>query len=54
MIGSEIPEGQGRVNSLLAECFEVLTDLRVSADEAGVRTIGAGTPVPTGTPVARD
>ncbi|KAI9798317.1 MAG: hypothetical protein M1833_004889 [Piccolia ochrophora] len=32
MVGSEIPEGQGSVNALLAECFEISHDLRVDAD----------------------
>lgn len=31
MIGDEIPEGQGRVVSLLAECFEICQDLRVNS-----------------------
>jgi len=30
MVGSDIPEGQGRVNSLLAECFEICHELRTS------------------------
>ena len=33
MVGTDIPEGQGSVNSLLAECFELLYDLRVAAEE---------------------
>ena len=32
-VGSEIPEGQGSVNSLLAECFELAYELRVQAEE---------------------
>lgn len=32
MVGTDIPEGQGRVNSLLAECFEICEDLRNSED----------------------
>lgn len=28
MIGSEIPEGQGRIASLLAECFDICRKLR--------------------------
>ncbi|KAF8541371.1 hypothetical protein BDD12DRAFT_948934 [Trichophaea hybrida] len=28
MVGNDIPEGQGRVASLLAECFEICQDLR--------------------------
>ena len=33
MIGRDIPEGQGRVNSLLAECFEIVADLRCAIDD---------------------
>ena len=32
MVGSDIPEGQGSVNVLLAECFDMLYDLRVDAE----------------------
>lgn len=32
MVGEEIPEGQGSVNELLAECFELSYDLRVAAE----------------------
>ena len=32
MVGNEIPEGQGRVVSLLAECFEICQELRASED----------------------
>ncbi|CAZ79265.1 unnamed protein product [Tuber melanosporum] len=35
MVGNDIPEGQGRVNSLLAECFEICHDLRTSCQNAG-------------------
>ena len=28
MVGNDIPEGQGRVTSLLAECFEICQELR--------------------------
>ena len=38
MVGQEVPEGQGRVNSLLAECFEIMAELRCATEE---------TPVPT-------
>lgn len=34
MVGSDIPEGQGRVNSLLAECFEIVGDLRSAIDDS--------------------
>ncbi|KAI9879531.1 MAG: hypothetical protein M1830_006120 [Pleopsidium flavum] len=33
MVGQDIPEGQGSVNSLLAECFDLIYDLRVEAEE---------------------
>ena len=33
MIGSDIPEGQGSVNALLAECFDTAYELRVEAEE---------------------
>jgi hypothetical protein len=29
MIGNDIPEGQGRVASLLAECFELCQEIRI-------------------------
>lgn len=28
MVGNDIPEGQGRVASLLADCFEICQELR--------------------------
>ncbi|KAI9843891.1 MAG: hypothetical protein M1837_006044 [Sclerophora amabilis] len=33
MVGSDIPEGQGSVNALLAECFDLNYELRVSAED---------------------
>ncbi|KAL8971379.1 MAG: hypothetical protein Q9183_001082 [Haloplaca sp. 2 TL-2023] len=33
MVGSDVPEGQGSVNSLLAECFDLNYDLRVEAED---------------------
>ncbi|MCJ1416864.1 hypothetical protein MMC32_003203 [Xylographa parallela] len=33
MIGSDIPEGQGSVNALLAECFDTAYELRVEAED---------------------
>ena len=33
MVGSDIPEGQASVNSLLAECFDLSYELRVEAEE---------------------
>jgi len=35
MFGGEIPEGQGSVNDLLAECYELAYDLRIAADQEG-------------------
>jgi hypothetical protein len=32
MVGDDIPEGQGSVNDLLAECFELSYELRVAAE----------------------
>lgn len=32
MVGEEIPEGQGSVNELLAECFDLSYELRVAAE----------------------
>jgi len=33
MIGSDIPEGQGSVTALLAECFEMAYELRTNAED---------------------
>jgi hypothetical protein len=33
MVGNDIPEGQGSVTSLLAECFDIAYDLRNEAEE---------------------
>jgi len=35
LVGGDIPEGQGSVNELLAECFELSYDLRVAAETDG-------------------
>ncbi|KAL8874270.1 MAG: hypothetical protein Q9174_000390 [Haloplaca sp. 1 TL-2023] len=35
MVGSDVPEGQGSVNALLAECFDLNYDLRVEAEDEG-------------------
>jgi len=35
MVGEDIPEGQGSVNELLAECFELSYELRVAAETEG-------------------
>lgn len=33
MIGNDIPDGQGSVTALLAECFDMAYELRTEADE---------------------
>ncbi|KAF2142536.1 uncharacterized protein K452DRAFT_286962 [Aplosporella prunicola CBS 121167] len=33
MIGNDIPDGQGAVNHLLAECFELAYEIRIAAEE---------------------
>lgn len=33
MVGNDIPEGQGNVSELLAECFDLNYELRVAAEE---------------------
>lgn len=33
MVGDDIPEGQGSVTGLLAECFELSYELRIAAEE---------------------
>lgn len=35
MVGSDIPEGQGSVNELLAECFDLAYELRIAVEESG-------------------
>lgn len=32
-VGSDIPEGQGSVNALLAECYDIVWELRASVAE---------------------
>ena len=34
-VGDDIPEGQGAVNELLADCFELSYELRVAAETDG-------------------
>lgn len=34
VINGDIPEGQGSVSELLAECFDLIYDLRLAAEEA--------------------
>lgn len=33
MVGDDIPEGQGNVTELLAECFDLNYELRLAAEE---------------------
>lgn len=33
MVGEDIPEGQGSVTQLLAECFDIAYELRMEAEE---------------------
>jgi hypothetical protein len=48
MVGNDIPEGQGSVTELLAECFELNYELRVAAEEQGDRSENS-TPITTPT-----
>lgn len=32
-VGKDIPEGQGSVNGLLAECYDIAYELRTAAEE---------------------
>lgn len=34
MIGDDIPDGQGAVNQLLAECFDLAYELRTAVEES--------------------
>lgn len=34
LVGAEVPEGQGTVNLLLVECFELTDKLRLNAEKA--------------------
>ncbi len=36
MVGDDIPEGQGSVSELLAECFDLNYELRVTAEADGI------------------
>lgn len=38
MVGSDIPDGQGAVNALLAECFDLAYELRAQAEEENEKT----------------
>lgn len=33
MVGSDVPEGQGQLNALMSECFELAYELRVEAEK---------------------
>lgn len=35
VVNGDVPEGQGSVSELLAECFDLNYDLRVEAEEGG-------------------
>lgn len=48
MVGNDIPEGQGSVTELLAECFELNYELRIAAEEQGDRS-ETSTPITTPT-----
>ncbi|KAI1817347.1 hypothetical protein GGS20DRAFT_591824 [Poronia punctata] len=53
MIGGEIPEGQGSVNELLAECFDLNYELRIAAEDASGAS-GSRSPDKSGQPPASD
>ena len=36
MVGKDIPEGQGSVSALLAECFDLQYELKVEAEDSEV------------------
>lgn len=44
MVGEDIPEGQGSVAELLAECFELNYELRVAAEAEAETKEAADTP----------
>ena len=44
MVGDDIPEGQGSVTELLAECFDLNYDLRVAAEAEAERAEAVETP----------
>lgn len=33
MVGQDIPDGQGAINDLLAECFDITYELKTQAEE---------------------
>lgn len=37
-VGSDIPEGQGSINALLAECYDIAWELRAAVDEEDERS----------------
>lgn len=46
MVGNDIPEGQGSVSELLAECFDLSYELRVAAEELEDRDNDSPVPDP--------
>ena len=46
VVGNDIPEGQGSVTELLAECFDLNYELRVAAEELEDRDNGVSAPQP--------
>ncbi|KXX81933.1 hypothetical protein MMYC01_201112 [Madurella mycetomatis] len=46
MVGNDIPEGQGSVSELLAECFDLSYELRVAAEELEDRDSDSPAPDP--------
>lgn len=40
VVNGDVPEGQGSVSELLADCFELNYELRVAAEEASEATNG--------------
>lgn len=38
VVNGDIPEGQGNVSELLAECFDINYELRVAAEESANNT----------------
>ncbi len=46
VVGNDIPEGQGSVTELLAECFDLNYELRVAAEELEDGGNGVSAPQP--------
>lgn len=49
MVGNDIPEGQGSVTALLAECFDIAYDLRTEAEDKGNNSVEQSNGVGIGT-----